>query len=254
MSTAPNTHHVVGTGPHHVLVLHGWFGDSHAFAPIESALTRSDFTYAFMDYRGYGGMRDVHGAFTMDEIAADALALADHLGFAQFSVVGHSMGGMAVQRMLSLAPDRVRKLVALTPVPASGVAFDAAGWTLFSGAADNPHNRFAIIDFTTGNRLSPAWITSIVDYSLAHATRDAIDRYLTAWAKTDFSATIRGMSLPVKVIVGEHDPALNAAVMQTTFLEHYPACELEVMANAGQYPMHETPVALATSIENFLRR
>jgi len=58
----------------------------------------------------------------------------------------------------------------------------------------------------------------------------------------------------VKVIVGEHDPALNAAVMQATFLEHYPACELEVMANAGQYPMHETPVALATSIENFLRR
>ena len=108
--------------------------------------------------------------------------------------------------------------------------------------------------YTTGNRLSPAWITSIVDYSLAHASRDAIDRYLTAWAKTDFSATIRGMSLPVKVIVGEHDPALNAAVMQATFLEHYPACELEVMANAGQYPMHETPVALATSIENFLRR
>jgi hypothetical protein len=27
MSTAPNTHHVVGTGRHHVLVLHGWFGD-----------------------------------------------------------------------------------------------------------------------------------------------------------------------------------------------------------------------------------
>jgi len=254
MSQAPNTHHMVGTGPHKVLVLHGWFGDSHAFAPIESALTRSDFTYAFLDCRGYGGMRDVHGAFTMDEIAADALTLAEHLGFAQFSIVGHSMGAMAAQRVLARAPDRVRKLVALTPVPASGLPFDADGWTLFSGAADNPHNRFAIIDYTTGNRLSAAWITSVVDYSLTHASRDAIDRYLTAWAKTDFSGEIRGMSHPVKVIVGEHDPALNAAVMQATFLDHYPACELEVMANAGHYPMHETPVALATSIESFLRR
>ena len=254
MSAAPNTHHVFGTGPHHVLVLHGWFGDSRAFRELEPALTRTDFTYAFIDCRGYGGMRDVHGAFTMDEIASDSLALADHLGFADFSVVGHSMGGMAAQRVLSRAPDRVRKLVAITPVPASGVPFDEDGWTLFSGAADNPHNRFAIIDYTTGNRLSPAWITSVVDYSLTHASRDAIDRYLSAWAKTDFSAEISGMTLPVKVIVGEHDPAISASVMQTTFLESYPACELEVMANAGHYPMYETPVALATSIENFLRR
>jgi pimeloyl-ACP methyl ester carboxylesterase len=251
---SPNTHHVVGTGPSAVLVLHGWFGDSHAFAAMEPALTRSEFTYAFMDYRGYGGMRDVHGAYTMDEIAGDALALADHLGFAQFSLVGHSMGGMAVQRVLAMAPERVSKLVAVSPVPASGVAFDADGWALFSGAADNPHSRFTIIDYTTGNRLSPAWITSVVDYSLAHASRDAIDRYLTAWAGTDFSAAVRDMPLPVKVIVGEHDPALSAAVMQATFLATYPACEIEVMANAGHYPMYETPVALATSIEAFLRR
>jgi pimeloyl-ACP methyl ester carboxylesterase len=253
-ASPPNTHHVVGAGPSAVLVLHGWFGDSHAFAPMEPALSRSDFTYAFMDYRGYGGMRDVHGAFTIDEIATDALALADHLGFAEFSLVGHSMGGMAVQRVLAMAPERVRKLVAVTPVPASGVAFDADSWALFSGAADNPHDRFSIIDYTTGNRLSHAWITSLVDYSLAHASRDAIDRYLAAWARTDFSAAVRGMPLPVKVIVGEHDPALNATFMQATYLATYPACELEVMANAGHYPMHETPVALATSIETFLRR
>jgi len=56
------------------------------------------------------------------------------------------------------------------------------------------------------------------------------------------------------VIVGEHDPALTPTMMQMTFLSTYPDCELEVMANAGHYPMHETPVALATSIENFLRR
>lgn len=254
MSAAPNTHHVFGTGPHHVLVLHGWFGDSRAFRELEPSLTRTDFTYAFIDYRGYGGMRDVHGAFTMDEIASDSLALADHLGFADFSVVGHSMGGMAAQRVLSRAPDRVRKLVAITPVPASGVPFDEDGWTLFSGAADNPHNRFAIIDYTTGNRLSRVWVQRMVDYSLAHAARDAFAAYLTAWAKTDFSAAVQGLRVPVKVILGEHDPALNATIMQATFLASYPDCELEVMSNAGHYPMHETPVALATSIENFLRR
>ncbi|MEO8536527.1 MAG: alpha/beta hydrolase [Betaproteobacteria bacterium] len=250
----PNTHHLVGGGSHPVLVMHGWFGDAHAFAPMEPALTTDEFTYAFMDCRGYGGMRDARGAWTIDEIATDAIALADHLGFAHFSLVGHSMGGMVVQRILSVAPDRVRRLVAVTPVPASGVPFDDDGWKLFDGAADNPDNRFAIIDYTTGNRLSRAWISKLVDYSLEHSSRDAIARYLQAWAKTDFSAEVSGMRLPVKVIVGEHDPALNTAVMQATFLASYVDCELEVMANAGHYPMHETPVALATSIENFLRR
>jgi len=250
----PNTHHRIGDGPHPVLVLHGWFGDAHAFEPMEPSLTRDEFAYAFIDYRGYGGMRDTNGAFTIDEIAGDTLALADRLGFADFSLIGHSMGGMAVQRVLAMAPARVRKLIAVTPVPASGIPFDDAGWALFSGAADNPESRYAIIDYTTGNRLSRTWIRQMVDYSLAHAARDAFAAYLTAWAKTDCSASVQGLTLPVKVIVGEHDPALNAAVMQATFLATYPNCELEVMPNAGHYPMHETPVALATSIENFLRR
>jgi len=39
-----NSHHLVGHGPHAVVVLHGWLGDGHAFAPIEPALTGSEFT------------------------------------------------------------------------------------------------------------------------------------------------------------------------------------------------------------------
>ena len=253
-TASPNSHHVVGHGPHAVLVLHGWFGDGHAFAPMEPALSTEEFTYVFVDYRGYGGMHDVEGAYTIDEIASDTLALADHLGLRVFSLVGHSMGAMSAQRVLVRARERVRKLVAVTPVPASGVPFDEAGWALFSGAADKPENRYAIIDYTTGNRLSRVWIQHMVEYSLAHASRDAFAAYLPAWAKTDFSADVRGLALPVKVIVGEHDPALTTTMMQATFLDCYPDCELEVMANAGHYPMHETPVALATSIENFLRR
>ena len=59
-----------------------------------------------MDYRGYGGMRDAPGDYTIDEIATDALALADKLGFASFSLIGHSMGGMAIERIAALAPER----------------------------------------------------------------------------------------------------------------------------------------------------
>ena len=247
-------HHRVGTGPHAVIALHGWFGDRHAFAAMEDALGHTEFSYAFMDCRGYGERMRDDGPFTMEQIARDTLELADALGWDTFSLIGHSMGGKAIQRVLAVAPDRVRKLVAITPVPAAGLPFDAGGRALFEGAADKPENRYAIIDFTTGGRLTPTWIHAKVDYSLAHSTRAAFAAYFTAWADGDFSAAIRGQPLPVHVVVGANDPALNADVMDATFLAWYPHAALEVMPNAGHYPMDETPVALATSIEAFLRR
>ena len=54
------------------------------------------------------------------------------------------------------------------------------------------------------------------------------------------------------MIAGEHDPALGEATCKATWLQHYPNATLEVMANAGHYPMDETPIALATVIERFL--
>jgi len=243
----------MGQGAHKVLALHGWFGDHTTFRPLHNALSLDEFTYASVAYRGYGLSRSLSGSYTMAEIAADVLQLADELGWSEFSLVGHSMGGMAIQRVLADAPKRVRKLVAVTPVPASGVPFDADGWALFESAAASLDSRRGIIDFSTGNRLSKAWIDHVARHSEATSERTAFAAYLNAWAKTDFHTEIAGNPVPVKVIVGANDGALTADVMKATYLAWYPNAELEVMANAGHYPMDETPVALATSIEAFLR-
>lgn len=243
----------MGQGTHKVLMLHGWFGDHTTFRPLRDALSLDDFTYASVACRGYGLSRHLTGDYSMQEISADVRELADKLGWGEFSLVGHSMGGMAIQRILADAPQRVRKLVAVTPVPASGVPFDADGWALFEGAAANLDNRRGIIDFSTGNRLSKAWIDHVARYSEETSDRAAFAAYLRAWAKTDFHADIAGKTTPVKVIVGANDAALTAEVMKATYLAWYPNAELEVMANAGHYPMNETPVALATAIEGFLR-
>jgi esterase len=244
----------LGEGPHKVIVLHGWFGDHTIFHPLRDALTLDEFTYAWVAYCGYGVSRNLSGNYTMREIADDVQELTDSLGWDQFSLIGHSMGGMAVQRVLTVAPKRVRKLVAITPVPASGVPFDPESWKLFDGAAGNLDNRRNIIDFLTGSRLSKNWIDHIARYSDETSDRKAFAAYLQAWAKTDFHTEIAGNPASVKVIAGANDPALGAEVMRATYLTWYPNAELEIMSNAGHCPMNETPVALATSIETFLRR
>lgn len=243
----------LGSGPRKVLVLHGWFGDENTFAPMSDSFSLDEFTYVFMAYRGYGASRDIKGDFTISEISADARALASELGWTRYSLIGHSMGGMAIQRVLADEPGAVEKIIAVTPVPASGVPFDEPTWKLFSGAAGSDLNRRMIVDFSTGNRLSSSWIDHIVRCSRSTSTEAAFGAYLHSWVKTDFHQEIVGNPVPIKVIVGANDPSLTADVMRATYLAWYPNAELQVIENAGHYPMNETPVVLATSIETFLR-
>ncbi|WP_425929558.1 alpha/beta fold hydrolase [Pseudomonas sp. NyZ201] len=247
----PNTFHRVGNGPHPVLVLHGWFGDAHSFEPIEPWLNSHAFSYVFMDYRGYGSMQEASGAYTIDEIASDALTLADALGFHAFSLIGHSMGGMAIERIATLAPDRVRALVAVAPVPCGGIAYDAATRRLLEDAAERVDNRRAIINYSTGGRLPWSWVEWKAAYSATHSSQEAFAAYFRAWADTDFSDEIVGRH-PLKVLVGKHDPTFNAGLMAKTYLRRYFHATVEILENAGHYPMNETPLALARAIESFL--
>jgi pimeloyl-ACP methyl ester carboxylesterase len=208
----------IGSGDRHVLAVHGWFGSARGWGSLPDFLDRSTYTYAFMDLRGYGGRQEVAGEFSMEEAAADAIALAGELGWDRFSVIGHSMGAKVAHQILLQAPDRVDKLVGLNPVPAGAVPMDEQGWELFSGAAANAGNRAAIIDFTTGSKLTATFINHVVRHSLVN------------------------------------DPALSADVMEQTWLVCFPEAEMTILPDAGHYPMFESPVSLATSIEEFLGR
>jgi pimeloyl-ACP methyl ester carboxylesterase len=205
-----------------------------------------------MDCRGYGGMRDVAGQYSIDEIARDALSLADALQLATFSVVGHSMGGMAIERIAVLAPQRVRSMLAIAPVPCGGIAYDASTRGLLESAAGSVASRRAIIDRSTGGRLPAAWLDWKAHYSMQHSAPDAFAAYLPAWADTDFSNEIVG-DHRLKVVVGGNDPTFNRSLMGRTYLHRYRQATLEVLEDAGHYPMNETPLALVAAMESFLR-
>src|SRR6185437_14900387 len=130
----------IGSGDRHVLAVHGWFGSARGWGSLPEFLDRSTYTYAFMDLRGYGGRKQVAGEFTMEEAAADALSLADELGWDRFSVIGHSMGAKVAHQMRLRPPPGGDKLVPLTRVPPNAVQMDEGGWDFFPGPAKTPGN------------------------------------------------------------------------------------------------------------------
>ncbi|MFE9494186.1 alpha/beta fold hydrolase [Streptomyces collinus] len=246
-------HEVHGDGAHQVFAVHGWFADRSAYAPVLPDLDRSSFTYALVDLRGYGEARDAVGSYTTTEAAVDLVELADRLGWERFSVVGHSMGGAVAQRLLSVAPHRLRRIVGVSPVPASGLPLPGEQGVLFAEAAHRPENRRAIIDFTTGGRRPAAWLDRMVDRSLACSDAKAFRAWLDSWAGDDFRADVVGSEVPALAVAGELDPALSPALMRETWMSWYPRARLASLPCAGHYAMDETPLELIRVVEDFLR-
>lgn len=70
-----------------------------------------NFTVAIHDQRGLGKTSVPKGPYSMAQYAADAVAVADHLGWQKFDVLGISFGGMVAQELAVTYPGRVDRMV-----------------------------------------------------------------------------------------------------------------------------------------------
>ena len=153
-------HQLYGTGPEKVVALHNWMGDASSFDALRSWIDGDAFTFAFADVRGYGASKAIEGAYTTDEIAADVLSLADHLGWDRFHLVGHSMNGMAgFKTLLHDHGDgrRIKSFVAITPVTPDGYPASEEDRAFLWAAIDDDETAMTAFAGLTGGKLNATW-------------------------------------------------------------------------------------------------
>jgi pimeloyl-ACP methyl ester carboxylesterase len=98
-----------GTGPDLVLI-HGLCGSLAVWQlRIAPDLSR-DFSVLTYDLRGHGQSDAPPSGYRSSDMAADLLALLDHLGITQAHVVGHSFGGVVALHFAALHPARIASL------------------------------------------------------------------------------------------------------------------------------------------------
>lgn len=245
-----------GEGEEHVIFMHDWFGDCSGYDELLSYLDLQTFTYAFIDLRGYGKSKALTGHYNAEEAAKDVLETVADLGWNQFHLVGHSITAMIAQRIMVDAFNKVLSLVALAPIPASGALLPDPFMIFIQEAAISDDSKAReIIRLMTGHRLSDGFVDVIVKRWRQIALVEARVGYLLMFARTNFSALVKGMTTPILVLTGAQDAPINRTeVMQETFALYYPNCTIEEVQNCGHFLLQEMPPLIATRIEKFLKK
>lgn len=102
------------------LLLPGWTGSKEDFLAVLADLAEAGHRVVAVDQRGQyeTGGPDDPAAYTLEELGADAVALAARLDATRVHLVGHSLGGLVARSAVLAEPDRFASLTLLSSGPA----------------------------------------------------------------------------------------------------------------------------------------
>jgi 3-oxoadipate enol-lactonase len=142
----------------------------------------------------------------MADFAGDALALADHLSWQRFALIGISFGGMVAQEVAIAAPDRVTRMVlACTSSGGPGGSSSALHEVLSLPQAQRAERLIGLVDVRTAKdpllraQISERLATVLVDPD------EGARRQLEARRHHDTFARLREITAPTLVAAGRHD-------------------------------------------------
>lgn len=226
----------------HGLLFSGWL-----FGPQIEAL-RTDYRCIAVDWRGQGRSSAPAGAYDMDTLTADAIALIEQLDVGPVHYVGLSMGGFVGMRLAARRPDLVRSLTLLDtsaqPEPAENVRKYKLLATVYRLLGIGPvRKQVEPIMFGPGTLADPrrrtvvdAWVRELKPVPRA-GMRTAILGVVDRHGVEDELAQIQA---PTLVAVGADDTA--TVVSKSEFLaEHIAGARLEVVPDCGHSSTIEQP-------------
>lgn len=128
-------------------------------APLVSAFSRG-FDLLAHDQRGLGQTSISEGPYTMAQYAADAAALAEHIGWSTYRVVGVSFGGMVAQELAVTFPERIERLALVCTSPGGA---GGSSYPLHTLAGLDAAERAAIGAQILDRRFTPEWLAEHLD-------------------------------------------------------------------------------------------
>jgi 3-oxoadipate enol-lactonase len=207
------------------------------------------------DQRGHGKSDAPAGAFSMDDLAGDLLALLDCFQVDKAVLVGVSMGCVTVARCAARAPARCLGLVGCD-----------GQWRSAPGAAAMWEERFALVRAGGMDAMAEPTVRRWFQPGFFAKAPDEVKRIKAMVAATkpegyfgcakalqnyDFSADYPALSTPALFLAGAQDGDLPGVMKEMADVT--PGSRLQIIDKCGHLPNIEQPETFCKALDGFVR-
>ena len=243
---------VEGGGPETMLLIQGLGARAADWGPAVPSALAERFRVVMFDNRGTGSSSRPREAWSLEDMAADAVAVLDAVGAERAHVLGVSMGGMIAELVALDSAERVERLVLLS-TNAGGSSAIHPGPEMMSvlqpprGTPPEEIMRHALelISAPGWAKSHPAEVEELVRISVEEPTpKYAFTAQLQALLASDRSERVRGIACPTLVVHGDAD-ALIPVDNGRLLAERIPGAALEILEGVGHMAMWEAPERLS---------
>lgn len=240
-----------------VLFLHGVGGLARQWGPQLDGFAAEGFRALAWDMPGHGGSAPLE-LVTMDALAATLGAFIAELQLDRPVLVGHSMGGMVAQRLLSVQPHAARALVLAQTSAAFGSkdpAWEEAFVRARLGPLDAGTGMAELAEGAVAELLGPnpdpAGVALAQD-CFAHVPAPAYRDTVLALRGFDARDALGRIAVPTLLLAGEHDTAAPPTGMER-MAGRVPGARFVVLPGVGHLAHLEQPHAWRAAVVGFLR-
>lgn len=249
-----------GEGRQRVVFIHGFQASAKIWRMVQQALPADRYASIAINNRGAGASEapPEEADFGVQPFAADAFELVNQLGWRDFTLVGHSMGGATVAQFAVDHPELLKGLILLDPADPDGrslppgVSMEA----LLDARMAARREQLARGGAGDGIDASGAGANADLMRELAEDMRNAPERRLRGSMRSMLDIRIgdrvKALPMPVLLAGGDADALIPLAAMLATWAKLPPGSGLHIWHGVGHSPNLDCPGDLAALIRRFV--
>lgn len=240
-----------GTGPVLVLV-HGYLGAAVQWER-EIAVFSKSFRVIAPDLPGFGATTQCGECTTIGAMAQAVQGLLDDLGVRDFTLLGHSMGGMIVQDLAARRPDGVRRLILygtgpLGRMPGRFERLATSRARLLDEGVEKTAARICATWFVQGKKAAGYPLLCRIG---AQACPQAAEAALNAMAEWDGRGALTRLNVPTLILWGDRDASYRWPQVEMLW-NNLPDTRLAVVPGASHAVHLEKPALFDALVTDFL--